>query len=107
MSKIKKKNWYIEHQKISAKARAAHKLGFKEGSAVTMLTAYLAIKDYGLPGIQWLSDRMSAAVSGKKPPLSNYEIDKAVTASVIESMRRYSPARAAEIEKSFQEFLTT
>jgi hypothetical protein len=80
----------------------AHRIGFEEGSAVATLTAYLAIKDFGTDGMTWLSDRIKAV--GKNPSHSA-EVDTLVTLSVIESMKKYSPTRAAQVEKSFQEFL--
>jgi hypothetical protein len=86
----------------SHKRKTDRRIGFQEGAAAATLTAYLAIQDYGLPGIQWLSDRMSAV--GKNPPRSN-EIDELVTRDVIRSMAKYSPQRATEIEMEFQKFL--
>jgi len=82
----------------------AHRIGFKEGSAAATLTAYLAIQDYGLPGIEWLQERMSAAVAGKKHMQSN-AVDEAVTRDVIRHMAKYNPKRAAQIEASFADFL--
>jgi hypothetical protein len=100
--KLTAENWHL-----AAEAKAAHRVGYEEGCKATTLLGYLAIRDYGLDGIQWLSDRISAAVAGKKDvPLSNYEIDKAVTADVIRHMAKYNPTRAAEIEASFAVFLS-
>jgi len=90
---------------LRAEVAKAHKRGYEEGCQATTLLGYLAIADYGHDGIQWFSDRVSAAVAGKKPPLSNYAVDKAVTRSVIESMKRYSPTRAREVEAAFANFL--
>lgn len=86
----------------SHKRKTDRRVGFEEGLAAATLTAYLAIQDYGLSGVQWLSDRMSAV--GKNPPRSN-EIDELVTRDVLASMRKYSPQRAAEVEREFQKFL--
>jgi hypothetical protein len=84
----------------------AHKRGFEEGSKAATLLTYLAVSDFGTDGTAWISDRISAVIAGKKlpAPLSN-EIENAVTASVIESMKRYSPKRAAQVEASFQKFI--
>ena len=81
----------------------SHRIGFQEGSAVATLTAYLAIKDFGMDGMTWLSERLKAV--GKNPPHSA-EVDTLVTLSVIESMKKYNPRRAAEVEASFAEFLS-
>jgi hypothetical protein len=81
----------------------SHRIGFQEGSAVATLTAYLAVgADYGMDGVSWLSERIQAL--GKNPPRSN-EIDELVTRDVLASMRKYSPQRAAEVEKEFSKFL--
>jgi hypothetical protein len=95
-----------ENRALRSEAKAAHRTGFEEGCRSTTLLSYLAVQDYGLDGIQWLSDRISAAAGKKDLPLSSYEVDKAVTRSVIESMKRYSPTRAAEVEASFATFLS-
>lgn len=94
-------------RRLRAEQKDGHRIGYEDGAKATTLLAYLAIQDYGHPGIQWLSDRMSAVVAGKKnPPLTSYEVDKAVTADVIRHMAKYSPKRAAEIEESFAAFLS-
>lgn len=84
----------------------AHKRGFEDGSKAATLLTYLAVSDFGTDGTTWISDRISAVTAGRKlpAPLSN-EIENAVTLSVIESMKRYSPKRAAQVEASFQKFL--
>jgi len=79
------------------------RIGFQEGLAVATLSAYLAVAaDYDLPGVSWLSERIQAL--GKNPPRSN-EIDELVTRDVLTSMQKYSPQRAAEVEREFQKFL--
>jgi hypothetical protein len=94
-----------EARKLRAEVERAHRAGYEEGCAATTLLAYQAIgSDYGLDGIQWLSDRISAAVAKKSPPHST-AIDTLVTASVIGHMKHYTPTRAAEIETAFKKFL--
>jgi hypothetical protein len=93
-----------EIRRLKAERKDDHRIGFQEGSAAATLTAYLAVADYGLPGIEWLQERISAAIAGKKHMQSN-AVDEAVTRSVIEHMKKYDPKRAAEIEKSFADFL--
>jgi hypothetical protein len=82
-----------------------HRIGYEDGAKATTLTAYLAVSDWGLDGISWLTDRMRAAAA-KKPPPYNKAMDEAATRSIIENMRKYSPKRAAEVEASFAAFLT-
>jgi hypothetical protein len=89
---------------FAAEIEAAHRAGYTEGCQVTMLSAYLAIQDYGLPGVEWLTDRIRAAA--KKLPPPNTAIDEAVTHAVIEHMRGYDPKRAMVIEAEFATFLT-
>jgi hypothetical protein len=95
---------YNEDRRLAAEIRRAHRAGYEEGCKVTTLTAYLAVSDWGHDGIQWLTDRMRAAAN--KKPLPNAALDEAVTHSIIENMRKYNPKRAAEVEKSFADFLS-
>jgi hypothetical protein len=95
---------YNADRRLAAEVKRARKAGYEEGAKVTTLTAYLAVSDFGLDGISWLTDRMRAAA--KKKPLPNAALDEAVTHSVIESMKKYSPKRAAQIEASFAAFLS-
>jgi hypothetical protein len=96
---------YNENRRLAAEIRRAHRAGYEEGCKATTLTAYLAVSDWGLDGVSWLTGRMRAA-SAKKPPPYNKAMDNAVTHSIIESMRKYSPKRAAEVEASFADFLS-
>ena len=93
-----------EVRRLRKELRDAHRVGYERGSADATLTAYLAIQDYGLPGLAWLSARMSAITKKMPPPHSN-EIDDRVTAAVIEHMASYDAGRAAKIEREFQKFL--
>jgi hypothetical protein len=95
---------FSEIRRLKAEQKDGHRIGYEDGARVTTLTAYLAVSDWGLDGVSWLTDRMRAAAA-KKPPPYNKEIDNAVTASIIENMRKYNPKRAAEVESSFAYFL--
>jgi hypothetical protein len=93
-----------ENPALKREVEAAHRAGYEEGARVTTLTAYLAVSDWGLDGISWLTDRMRAADAKKAMPYSK-EIDNAVTHSIVANMKKYSPKRAAEVEAAFADFL--
>jgi hypothetical protein len=91
-------------RKHHAEVEAARKAGYEEGCRATTLLTYLALSDYGMDGITWISDRISAVAAKKPAPHSN-EIDELVTRDVLRSMATYNPQRAAQIEKEFEKFL--
>jgi len=93
-----------ELRRLKADRNDAHRAGYREGAAATTLLTYLALSDYGMDGITWISDRISAVAAKKPAPHSN-EIDELVTRDVIRSMKTYNPQRAAEMEREFQKFL--
>jgi hypothetical protein len=93
-----------EVRALKAEQKDLRRVGYEEGAKATMLSTYLAIQDYGMPGIEWLTARHRAVAKKQPPP--NTAVDEAVTIGVIEHMRGYDPTRAAEIEKSFADFLS-
>jgi hypothetical protein len=94
---------YSEIRRLRAEQKDGHRIGYEAGAKATMLSTYLAIADYQMPGIEWLTARMRAAA--KKLPPPNTAMDEAVTRSVLEHMRGYNPRRAEQIEKEFADFL--
>jgi hypothetical protein len=96
---------FSEIRRLKAEQKDGHRIGYEDGARATTLLSYLALADYGLDGIGWFTDRVSAVLAKRKPPLSSYAVDKAVTADVIRHMSKYNPKRAAEVEKSFADFL--
>jgi hypothetical protein len=102
------RDWHKKHAAALADKvrdlKDAHRAGYEEGCRATTLLTYLALSDYGLDGLAWISDRILAVATKKPAPHSN-EIDELVTRDVIASMKKYSPKRAAEVEKEFQNFL--
>jgi hypothetical protein len=97
------KKLHAEVCKLRTELKDARRAGYEEGAKATMLSTYLAIQDYGIPGIEWLTERHRAVAKKRPPP--NTAIDEAVTLAVIEHMRGYDPARAAQIGTAFAEFL--
>jgi hypothetical protein len=101
------RDWHKNRAKALAdqvrELKDARRAGYEEGARATMLSTYLAIADYGLPGIEWLTERHRAVAKKQPPP--NTAVDEAVTLSVIEHMRGYDPKRAEQIEKEFADFL--
>ena len=101
MSNTSNKSRYHENRRLKAELKTAHKLGYEQGSAATLLALYQSVADdLGMPGALWISSRLS----GKRTPF-NPEIEKLVRADLIRHMRTYDPARAAQVERDFAAYL--
>jgi hypothetical protein len=101
---------HYHREKVKAKLasdpdlRAAHKMGYEQGSAATLLAIYKSLADdFGIAGAMWISGRLSAK-PGKPAPF-NPEIEKLVRLDVIRDMKRYDPLRAEQVERDFTAYL--